>query len=220
MLCPDIEVIEKEKIFDLMADKWDTEGPQVPAFKIKDLIMEADVYGKRVLDAGTGTGILLAEGFAAGCASWIACDISKKMLQVLEKKLAGGFTKGPYWSYTNKNGQVLVLLHADVHRLPIDCASVDRVICHNAFPHFKAPFTVLENFFRVLTPGGMVIINHFAGRNTVNKIHLSSEFDVLRHDLLMPGEELGKLAEEIGFEVVKIVDSESDYRVVARKQIS
>jgi len=217
VLSADTEIAEKEKVFDAMAERWDVDGPKVPVFKIRELIEEADVCGKIVLDVGAGTGILLEEGLAAGCASWIACDISKKMLLVLERKIAGSFTAGPNWSCTNRDGQVIVMLCADAHRLPLESESVDRIICHNAFPHFKSPPAVLENFFRVLTPGGIAVINHFAGRNTVNQIHLSSAFAVLRRDLLMPGEELGKLLKRAGFEVVKTVDTESEFRVVARK---
>jgi len=49
-----------------------------------------------------------------------------------------------------------LLFHADVHSFSLEAVSVDRVICHNAFPHFHQPKAALGELFRVLRPGGLL----------------------------------------------------------------
>ncbi|HBN07811.1 MAG TPA: hypothetical protein DD435_03890 [Cyanobacteria bacterium UBA8530] len=52
--------------------------------------------------------------------------------------------------------------------------SVERVLCQDAFPHFRDLQTAFREIFRVLRPGGLFAINHFAGREFINSIHRAS----------------------------------------------
>ncbi|MCL6634368.1 MAG: class I SAM-dependent methyltransferase [Peptococcaceae bacterium] len=202
--------LERQRTFDSMAPHWDAMVPQPPREKIRELIELAGVAGKTVLDVGAGTGVLVEEGLAAGPERWIACDLSRAMLRVLEDKYQARAGDGAAAS----DGR-LVLLHADVHHLPLESLSVDRVICHNAFPHFRQPRIALGVLFRVLRPGGLLVINHFTGRETLNQVHRSAAHAVLRGDLLAPAEEVAGWLREGGFTVGAVVDSPELYRIVA-----
>jgi demethylmenaquinone methyltransferase/2-methoxy-6-polyprenyl-1,4-benzoquinol methylase len=202
--------VERQRVFDHMAPQWDVMIPPVPAEKIRELVDAADVEGKTVLDVGAGTGALVAEGLAAGPGQWIACDLSMEMLRTLQAKFkndGGGAAPQP--------GRGLLLLHADVHCLPLEEASVDRVICHNVFPHFQQPKIALAQLFRVMRPGALLIVNHFSGRAFINQVHRSSPQAVLHKDLLAPAEEAAEWLREAGFEVTGLVDSEELYRITA-----
>ena len=193
----------REQVFDRMALHWDIMIPPVSPEKIRELIAVADVNSKTVLDVGAGTGILVPAGMAAGAGQWIACDLSTEMLKILEAK------------FVSAAGQQLLLLHADVHSLPLDPASVDRVICHNAFPHFHQPKAALAELFRVLRPGGLLVINHFDGREFINQVHRSAPHSILHMDLLAPAEEAAEWLREAGFTVTGVVDSRQLYRIIA-----
>lgn len=203
--------VEREQVFDRMAPHWDTIAPPAPPEKVRELIAIAKVRGKTVLDVGAGTGILVEAGLAAGPEQWIACDLSSKMLKILEAK----FTNGLGGDSVPAAVQPLLLLHADVHSLPLVSASVDRVICHNSFPHFHQPKTALEQLFRVLRPGGLLIINHFSGRESINRVHRTAPHTVLHRDLLAPAEEASESLIEAGFTVTGVVDSQHLYRIIA-----
>lgn len=205
----------REQVFDSMAPHWDSMAPPVPPEKIRELIAIADVKDKTVLDVGAGTGILVAAGLAAGPSKWIACDLSREMLKILETKfnneLNGGFIPA--------TGPQLLLLHADVHSLPLKPASVGRVICHNVFPHFHQPKAALAGLFRVLRPGGLLVINHFAGREFINQVHRSAPHSILHMDLLVPAEEAAERLREAGFTVTGVVDSPDLYRITAVRPV-
>lgn len=203
--------VEREQVFDSMAPNWDIMAPPVSPERILELIAVADVEGKIVLDVGAGTGVLLEAGLAAGPKQWIACDLSLEMLKKLEAKNRNGFSEDSVCATNQK----LSLLHADVHSLPLESATVDRVICHNVFPHFHQPKTALTELLRVLHPGGLLIINHFSGREFINQVHRTASHAILHMDLLAPANEAADWLREAGFAVTDVVDSQQLYRIIA-----
>lgn len=198
---------EREQVFDQMAARWDEIMPPLSREKFRELIALAEVQDKTVLDVGAGTGVLVEAGLAAAPRLWIACDLSSEMLKKLGEKFKDRIGEG-----------VLALLHADVHSLPLAAASVDRVICHNVFPHFRQPKGALAELHRVLRHGGLLIINHFAGREMINRVHRSAPHAVLHEDLLAPGEEAAGWLEEAGFVVTGVTDSPELYRLTALRR--
>ncbi len=194
---------ERRRVFDGMARMWDNMALKAPSEKIRRLIEMADVRGKVVLDVGAGTGVLVEEGLAAGPEKWIACDLSLEMLNILREK------------YKDRDGGLLVFLHADVHGLELGAQTVDRVICHNVFPHLRRPGRALAGLHRVLRPGGIIIISHFAGREHINNVHRNALDAVLREDMLVPAETAAGWLVEAGFEVIEALDLPDVYRIVA-----
>jgi 2-polyprenyl-3-methyl-5-hydroxy-6-metoxy-1,4-benzoquinol methylase len=101
------------------------------------------VPGKRVLDAGCGTGYgsnILAR---AGADEVVAVDIDGPTVERAR----------------NAAENVVTLCVADLHRLSFDDASFDVVVCFEVLEHVEEPETVLDELARVLQPGGVLVVS-------------------------------------------------------------
>jgi len=203
-----MKIIDKtrELIFDELSAHWEKVIAGDHSFPLTELINRCDIQGKKVLDVGCGTGILIPQGLAARPSQWTAMDLSAKMLAVLREKFTPEIEAGQ-----------VELIHADAHDMPLPDASQDRVICHNAFPHFEDLARCLGEIHRVLTPGGLFIINHYSGREFINSIHAKNPNPILQRDLIESAETLTDKLEREGFRVLEIIDTPDNFRLIAEK---
>jgi ubiquinone/menaquinone biosynthesis C-methylase UbiE len=99
-----------------------------------------------VLDFGCATGWLTLALASAGCRA-TGVDVSRNALALAEqlriKSELPSFSSAGFLAYDGK-------------RLPLDDASVDRILCFDAFHHVKDQAATLAEFARVLRPGGRV----------------------------------------------------------------
>ena len=99
----------------------------------------------RVLEAGCGTGRVLARLRAAGLPA-VGLDLSLGML-------------------THAGGRGLPAGRADLTALPVADASQDLVCCFKVLPHVPRLATALAEFARVLKPGGRMVIETYNPRS-------------------------------------------------------
>jgi SAM-dependent methyltransferase len=126
-----------------------------------------------VLDFGGGTGWVSRMLAQLNCQA-ICCDVSKTALEIGrrlfdEQPLIGTAVYRPR------------LLWFDGHRLDLGDASVDRIICFDAFHHVPNPGEVLAEFGRVLRPGGI------AGFSEPGRHHSrspQSQYEMTHHRVL------------------------------------
>jgi ubiquinone/menaquinone biosynthesis C-methylase UbiE len=95
----------------------------------------------RVLEAGCGTGRVLSRLRAAGLPA-VGLDLSLGMLNHARSR---GLPAG----------------RADLTVLPVADASLDLVCCFKVLPHVPRLATALEEFARVLKPGGRMVIETY-----------------------------------------------------------
>jgi phosphatidylethanolamine/phosphatidyl-N-methylethanolamine N-methyltransferase len=109
---------------------------------------------ERILEVGVGTGLSIPY-FPRG-SSIVGIDLSKKMLEVCERKI-------------EKLGRADVELHAmDATHLSFPEASFDGAIALYCMSCLESPVEVLLEMKRVVKPGGRVVfMNHFQSRNRV-----------------------------------------------------
>lgn len=125
----------------------------------RDAVEAALAGGRRILEAGVGTGLSL--GYYPKDAEVYGVDLSEDMLKRANRKVARrGLTHV-------KGLQVM-----DVCRLGYADASFDAVVAQFLITLVPDPEGALDEFLRVTRPGGMIVLaNHFGqDRGTVAKV--------------------------------------------------
>ena len=195
--------------FDQMADVWDEIAATHPNKSAKlAQIAKAGVLkpSMQVLDIGTGTGGLLPALVACQPHSILAIDLSYAMLRKARN------------NHSDMAANNVSLSLADALYIPVADEIFSAVYCHGVFPHLKEISVALQEFWRVLVPGGRLIISHAIGRERVNAIHSRHRAAILRDDLLPTGKELKAILIKSEWTVLECEDREDFYLVLAEKR--
>ena len=133
------------RLFDVWSTFYDLPLVQrLTYLPVQDAVVAAlrPLEPRRVLDVGCGTGLLATRLRAELPAAAIAgCDFSHGMLlRARGRDAAVGWTQG------------------DAQRLPFRDASLDAIVSTEAFHWFPDQHRALAEFFRVLVPGGRLLL--------------------------------------------------------------
>lgn len=137
-----------KRSFDRQAATYDTDKNGAHARRLYPFILSkiGEFPGTDLLDVGCGTGEmlrLLSEHNPQMKLTGI--DISERMLE------KAGF----------KVGEKARLIPCDAEKMPFDDNSFDTVMCNDSFHHYPAPLNVLREFYRILKPGGVLLISDY-----------------------------------------------------------
>ncbi|MDZ7371754.1 MAG: class I SAM-dependent methyltransferase [candidate division KSB1 bacterium] len=160
--------------------------------------------GENVLDAGAGTGYLtgkLCEWCDPGIV--MAIDLSEKMLQEARKRI------------TQKR---VLFLCSDVSCTAVASNAFDKIVCYSSFPHFDRPIEALQEFLRMLKPGGKILVFHNCCSRRLNQFHAALP-EVVSFDKLPKAEQLMELVRFVGFTNVVGRERPDLYWVEAQKPI-
>lgn len=182
---------EEIEFFDRISDTWDEEEVHSTPPKIKDILKEIHVgEAMRILDLGTGTGVLipyLAEIVGAD-GRIMAVDISEGMLSKAKKK------------YGNIKQVEFLLLDFEQERI---AGEFDLILLYCVYPHLHSPRSTLKRFLQENLSGrGRIVIAFPTDEKFINAIHKEkkAESDILpsAHDLAMRFQEWGMKASVVG----------------------
>lgn len=130
-----------------------------------DLVLEKKPPAStdKIVELGCGGGVFMSRALASGCNA-VGIDYSSDMVYSTSTLNADAV----------KDGR-LEVIEADVTKLPLEDASVDKVYTLNAFFFFPKPETTLSEIARVLKPGGWVVISSAAPgmKDSVEKFSVS-----------------------------------------------
>ena len=191
--------------FDERAAKWEEYCyPPDARGRLRDLLPYFGVRpGTAVLDLGAGTGVLApylremlrTEGML------VSLDVSFEMARHAAMKD----------SYATGG-----VLQATAMRLPVRDASMDTVVCFAAFPHFEDKLEALKEMFRVLKPGGNVVVAHLLSRTELARHH--GGHSAVSNDALPDDDGMRGLFRAVGFPEPEIIDIPGRYVARAAKE--
>ncbi|MFH1941834.1 MAG: class I SAM-dependent methyltransferase [bacterium] len=188
--------------FNTLAPEWNDRMADDP--ELRDYLIRFDVSaGDRVLDIGAGTGRMtkyLCE-LVGNDGTVVTEDFAVRMLEEGKRSL---------------HSDKLMRLCDDATALALKRDCFDKVLCFSVFPHFSDPKQVLQEFHRVLRPGGKLLILHTCSSHELNHFHASLN-GIVCDDRLLSAEEMLPLLHRSGFRSEQVVERDNLYWVQAFK---
>lgn len=196
-------MITQREFFNSMAEKWDTVC-QHDTNKIEYILDLLNIENKsKILDVGTGTGILipfLSERVGEE-GKIIAIDVSEKMLEVAQRK------------YSNRN---TTFVCGDVLEADLPKEFFDSVICYSVFPHFNDKQMAISVISKCLKRGGKFVICHSQSREAINNLHRDAS-EAVAEDNLPDINTIKTFFLQAGLNTTVEIDNNELFVVVAKK---
>ncbi len=190
--------MNNREFFNGLAYKWDDMCHHDDK-KIRKILDLADIKKEsKILDIGTGTGILISYLLEKLPSKLVGLDISENMIEVAKEK------------YKGKNVEFVV---SDI--MEFNDYGYDYIFIYSAYPHFKEKEKLFEHLSKLLNPRGKVIIAHSQSRDEINHVHSTSE--VVKDDILLSTDENVKVINRY-LVTEKTIDNEEMYYIEAIKK--
>ena len=139
-----------------LAPDWEARY-QKKSFRARVEAVEECLQGERLagtawLDAGCGTGTLARILADRGC-DVTGVDAAAGMIQVAQDHATQEA------SGDSRTGSLRFEVCGTIERLPLAASSMDGVLCSSVLEYVDAAEEVLIEFFRVLKPGGLLLVS-------------------------------------------------------------
>src|ERR1700744_5927430 len=154
----DIDREGVEKAYGRWAPVYDLVFGKVFDAGRQSTIAEADRIGGRILDVGVGTGLSLSD--YSRSTRICGVDISEPMLRKAQQRVRA-----------QKLANVETLAVMDAKNLAFKDASFDAVVAQYVITAVPDPEGTLDDFVRVLKPGGeLILVNHIGAEAGLRKL--------------------------------------------------
>ncbi len=192
--------MSRRAFFNEAASKWDEKygTPELARFLERITLGFGLKPGQNILDAGTGTGVLIpylvqAVGLSG---SITAIDYAEEMVRICRSK--------------HSHLQNVAVMNQDVEAMDLPSSCFDAVTCFGLFPHIEDREKALSQMHRVLKNGGKLIIAHALSSAEIKARHRDATLAVA-NDTLPDEEEMVRLLSNAGFVDVRIRDEPGCY---------
>ncbi len=190
----------KREYFNELAPRWDAlPGPPDAGARVQEFLERAaPLPGRRVLDAGAGTGIL-GEGLRQRGCIVVEFDIAEQMLA--EARLKSGAAQQSY-------------VCGDLMHPPFQQGAFDTVLCFNALPHARPVESALSALMSCVAANGRLAIGHMMNSQALNALH-GMIGGAVAADRLPPPSEVAAFLESKGARILAAEESDRHYLVLA-----
>ena len=190
--------MDNKEFFNSMAYKWD-EFCEHDEGKLKEIFTLSDVRkNSKILDVGTGTGVLIPYLLETSPAKITAIDISENMISVAKQKC---------------NDERVNFIVEDVMKYKKE--QFDYIFLYSVYPHFPDKEALFSQLEKILNDNGKIIIAHSQSKEEINKIHQNNE--QTKDDGLLPVKDTAKIMSKY-FEVGRMIDNDEMYYIIGFKQ--
>lgn len=193
-----------KEFFDSCAANWDNIRETNPVKLLKLVQMAQIKKDDKIMDVGTGTGVLLPYLLAAiGKGGHItAVDFSENMLTHAKAK---------------HHEENISFIAGDILQLKLPQNKFNAITCLNFYPHLhQHKEFFLEKMLPLLKENGTLTIFHDISRAQVNSIH--AECEEVKEHRLPPASEVGALMQKAGYQLVQAYDDDDIYFVQGQKR--
>jgi ubiquinone/menaquinone biosynthesis C-methylase UbiE len=194
-----------KQFFDEKAEIWDSHDRMLKEERLYRILSKIiPELNSPVLDMGSGTGILVP----------ILESILQKSNQIVEFDISHSMLKKGWIKYHRKEN--INFIQSDGHLLPFKNESFASIVCFAVYPHFHDPMKAVQEFYRILSDKGMLIILHLMGHRELNTMHKEAGSAVCRHALQSVNTVSKQIAEQ-SFNILDFREQEDLYLIVAQK---
>ena len=195
----------RQLFFNELAETWEKRfhTKDLMAFLEKLVPMFGFRNGQKILDVGTGTGILIPFLLheVDPCGQVVAIDFAEKMIKECRSK----------HDFSNVSFAV-----QKIEQIDYPSESFDAVVCFGVFPHLESRVAALRQINRVLKPEGRLIIAHALSSEEI-KAHHQNSSSVVAQDMLPKSSEMRRLLKKMGFFRITITDKTGCYLCLSSK---
>jgi len=192
--------MDNREYFNNLADKWD----QICHHDEKKLNRIIELTGvktnAKILDVGTGTGVLVKFLLATSPAKIVAVDIAERMIAVAQKK------------YPNESRVDFKV--ADIREFKEK--GFDYIFLYSVYPHFDDKEGLFNHLASLLNEDGKIVIAHSESKEKINARH--GESQIVKNDLL-PAAEVTSLLMSKYFSIEKVIDDDEMYYLLGKKRL-
>ena len=194
----------QKEFFNQRACEWDRITKH-DADKIEYILSVLNLRGsEKILDVGTGTGILIPfymKHLTSGAIT--AIDFSEKMIE---------FAASKFPAETHPQVEFII---SDVYDLNYS-SQFDIVMCYSCFPHFKDKPRAISILKKALKHQGKLVVAHSNSREEINTTHMESGDEISR-DILPAISVLKNMIQDAGLEVIFERDDGDFFITIAEK---
>jgi SAM-dependent methyltransferase len=192
--------------FEKRADVFQQTIPEDIQERNAYIVREAGIEQEsRILDVGTGTGVLIGHFLASGArqCNIVGCDLTPRMLSLA----ADHYERVFFW-----NGDILDFSFSSLPpKFPQHIAAFDLIFFNACFANMHDRRAVLQHSRELLAPGGRVVVSHPAPV-FVSRLH-ESDPDIVPH-LLPTKDEAESWSNDLGFNLKHFETSELLYLAI------